>query len=161
MTETEYTITPALVKDPAEARTFDVDFYAKCVQLWRPNEQVSVGEFMRPSVPNGFAYRVTNAGTTGAKEPLWPKVIDQTIPSGSATFECSTAVAQGLNAITSPAVTSDPAGLTVTAVSVQETRKIRCTVSGGLDGQDYDLVYGFTLDAVSRVARLKVQVRKR
>lgn len=161
MTETEYTITPDLVKDPAESRTFDVDFYAKCVNGWRPNEEVSAGEYMRPSVPNGFAYLVTVAGATGTKEPFWPKVIDETVPNGSATFQCKAAGANGINTITSPAVVSDPAGLTVTAVSVQEFRKIRCTVAGGVDGQMYDLVYSFTLDGVPRVARLKVPVRKR
>jgi hypothetical protein len=161
MSDTEYTIGPALVKDPAESRTFDVDFYGKCANLWRANEEVQASEYLRPTVPNGFAYLVTASGTLANREPLWPKTIGETITSGSATLQCAAAGANGLDAISSPSAVSDPAGLTVSAVSVQEVRKIRATVAGGVEGQDYDLVYSFTLRGVPRVARLKVKARKR
>lgn len=161
MSDTEYTIGPALVKDPAESRTFDVDFYGKCVNLWRANEEVAGGEYLRPTVPNGFAYLVTAPGTLGFREPMWPKTIGETVPNGSVTLQCAAAGSNGLDLLSAPVVASDPAGLTVTDVSVQEVRKIRATVAGGIEGQDYYLVYSFTLRGVPRVARLKVKARKR
>lgn len=161
MSETEYTIQPALVMAPDDTRTFDVDFYDKCANLWRANEDVEANEYLLPPVPNGFAYVVTVAGRTAAKPPRFPTTIDETVASGSATLQCKAASAGGISAVSAPSVVSDPTGLTVSAVSVVESRKIRCTVALAVDEQDvdYDLVYSFTLDGVARTARLKVQVR--
>lgn len=158
--ETDYTITPALVLDPGETRTYDVDFFSKAAAFWRPNEDYSAAEYVRPILANGFAYQ-SGGGTSGAVEPRWPRTLAQTVVDGSVTWTCVAAGANGINAISAPSVASDPTGLTVASVSMVETRKIRLTVSGGVAGQDYDLVFSFTLASVPRVARQKVQIRKR
>jgi len=159
--ETDYTITPALVLDPADTRTYEVDLFSKAAIFWRPNEVYGATEYARPTTATGFSYQVTTAGTSGAAEPRWPKVLAQTVTDGSVVWTCTAAAANGINAISAPSAASDPTGLTITSVSVSETHKIRATVTGGILGQDYDIVYSFTLEAVARVARHRVQCRKR
>lgn len=44
------------------------------------------GEFVRPSVANGFTYLVTVAGTGGGSEPAWPTTLGATVVSGGVTF---------------------------------------------------------------------------
>lgn len=42
--------------------------------------------FIRPTVPNGYLYRVTEAGTTGGTEPTWPTTENQVVTSGGVTM---------------------------------------------------------------------------
>lgn len=149
------------VKDPGESLKVSLNLYTMCVIPWRPNEAQSAAEFIRPTVPNGFSYECTTAGTTGTKEPRWPTTISATVTDGSVTWTCRAASGSGVNAITSPTATSDPTGLTIASVSVSELHKILATYSGGTEGQSYDAVYSFTLDGVTRIARQAVLVHKR
>lgn len=157
---TDYTIQPTLEKNASETRTIEVDFFAKAAVLWRGNEDWSLNEQIRPTVANGYAYQATTPGTSGANEPRWPKTLAATVADGSVIWTCIAAGANGVNAITSPSAVSDPTGLTISAVSVVETRKIRCTIAGGTLGQEYDAVFSFTLDGQAREARLRVKIRK-
>jgi len=157
----EYTIQPKLVVDPADTRTYDVDFFSKAANFWRANEDFGLTEYVRPTLANGFAYQASVAGTSAGAEPRWPKALGLTVVDGSVTWTCVAAGANGINAISSPTAASDPTGLTIAGVAVSETRKIRLTVSGGLLGQNYDVVFSFTLNGVARVARHKVECRKK
>lgn len=156
----EFTFPDAL-KDPSESRLITLDLFKYCASFWRANEQVDSLEYLRPRKATGFAYQVTVAGTTGMREPVWPTVLAQTLVSGSVTLTCVAAAANGLNPITSPSAVSDPLGLTISAVSASESTKILATYSGGTLDQDYDAVFTFTLNGVSRVARQRVLIRKR
>lgn len=40
---------------------------------WSATATLSLGNIIAPTVPNGFVYEVTNAGTTGSIEPEWLK----------------------------------------------------------------------------------------
>jgi hypothetical protein len=157
-TENEYIFDP-VDKDPAGARKVVLDLFAICANFWRPNEQYSAGDFVRPNRANGFSYECTTAGTSNFREPsYWPQTIGATKTEGSVTWTCRAASTNGLAAITSPSAASD---LTVSDVSVEESTKILATyASGGTDGDDYDVVFSFTLDGVTRVARQTVRVRK-
>ena len=150
-----------LVKDPAESRPVILNLFRKCANFWRPNEQYATNEFIRPNKATGFSYQATTGGTSGAREPLWPKVLAATVTDGSVLWTCTAAGANGLNAISAPSGTSDPTGLTISSVSVSETANILATYSGGTLDQDYDAVFSFTLNGVTRIARQKVEVRKR
>ncbi len=53
---------------------------------WAATTAQSLGDFIRPVVPNGFVYEVTTAGTTGGTEPTWPTTPGNTVVNGSVTF---------------------------------------------------------------------------
>lgn len=156
----DYTF-PDAVKDPAAEKKVELNLFKYCANYWRANELVLLGEFVRPTKATGFAYQVSDGGTTGAREPTWPQTLGATVMSGSAMLTCVAAGSSGLNAISDPSAVSDPTGMTVTGVSESESTKILATYQGGTLGQDYDAVFTFTLNGITRVARQKVLIRKR
>ena len=44
---------------------------ADILPLWVAETAYSVGDCVQPTTPDGFRYRCTTAGTTGASEPTW------------------------------------------------------------------------------------------
>lgn len=44
--------------------------------------------FAVPTVSNGYYYKCTSAGTTGASEPTWPTTIGGTVVDGTVTWTC-------------------------------------------------------------------------
>jgi hypothetical protein len=158
--EREFTF-PSARKDSADEKKVELNLFKYCANYWRANELVEIGEYFRPTKSTGFAYQVSTGGTTGAREPKWPETSGATVISGSATFTCVPAGSNGLNALSSPSVVSDPTGMTISSVSVSESTKLLATYQGGTLGQDYDAVFTFTLNGITRVARQKVLIRKR
>lgn len=152
---------PETVKDPAESKKVTLNLFKYCASFWRANERVDQNEYVRPRKPTGFAYQASVAGTTAAREPTWPTTLGATKVDGSVTWTCVAASTNGLNEITSPSAVSEPTGLTISDVSVSESTKILATYSAGTVDQDFDAVFTFTLNGVSRVARQRVLVRKR
>ena len=57
---------------------------------WTATTAYALGTGRRPSQPNrnGFSYRVTTAGTSGATEPTWPLEIGQTVADASVVWTC-------------------------------------------------------------------------
>lgn len=49
--------------------------------------EYGAGQYILPSVDNGFAYKCIGGGATSA-EPSWPKAIGATVRSGTASFRC-------------------------------------------------------------------------
>jgi hypothetical protein len=160
MAEPKYRL-PDVQKDPAEALKVTLNLFYACANLWQRNEAYSLTDMIRPTRATGYAYECTNAGSSGNREPIWPRTLGSTVTDGSVTWTCRAAGDNGLSALSSPAATSDPTGLTVSDVSVEETTKILATYTGGQLGQDYDAVFTFTLNGVTRVARQRVEIRKR
>lgn len=157
----EFRFPDAPAKDPGEAYSVELDCFAICANFWRPNEQYSGGDYVRPNRPTGFAYQASG-GTSAAADPRWPVVLGLTVVDGSITWTCVAAAANGLNAVSAPSAASDPVGLTISGVVVSETTKILATYAiGGITGRDYTAVYTFTLNGQTRIARQKVPVRLR
>nr|WP_330366224.1 hypothetical protein [Phascolarctobacterium faecium] len=56
--------------------------------LWQAQKPVVVGQLVwSPSLPNGVIAKVTQAGTLGADEPIWPSIVGSTVESGSAVLK--------------------------------------------------------------------------
>lgn len=56
--------------------------------LWQEQKPVVVGQLVwSPSLPNGVISKVTQAGTLGADEPIWPSIVGSTVESGSAVLK--------------------------------------------------------------------------
>lgn len=147
--------------DPAETRKLTVNFFPICANFWAPNEIIATAEFIRPNVTSGFAYQATAVGTTGRAPPRWPQILGQTVVDGSITWTATTAGANGVFPISAPAVTSDPAGLTIASVAVVENTKIEAVFSGGILGQEYDAVYSGTIDGRTRIRRVRITIARR
>lgn len=159
----EFVFRKVQVNESPDTKKVTLNLFRWCANFWRANETHGSGEHIRPTRATGFAYECTTAGTTGAREPLWPRSLDATVTDGSVIWTCRAASTNGLNAITSPSAASDPTGLTIGSVSVDEGCKILATYEPPANslGQDYDAVFTFTLNGVTRVARQRVEIRKR
>lgn len=162
MSEPEYTWPPFQL-DPEDTRGVALSLFRECANFWRANEAYEAGEHIRPNRATGFAYQCTTAGSSGAREPVWPTTIGATAPDGSVVWTCAAAAGNGVTAISAPSAVSEPTGLTITNVAVSESTKILATYSapGSTAGQDFDAVFSFTLDGEPRKARQQVQIRKR
>lgn len=53
---------------------------------WSANTTLAVGDFIHPSTPNGYIFRVTTAGNTGTEEPTWPAQ-QATVGDGGVQYE--------------------------------------------------------------------------
>lgn len=65
----------------------------RAVQLWTASVALSLGVFVTATIPNGYQYEVTTAGTTGATEPTWPTTAGATVVNGTVTFTTRVAAA--------------------------------------------------------------------
>jgi hypothetical protein len=59
---------------------------------WKATTARALNFLGYPSRPNGYAYKVTVAGTSGATEPTWPTTLTQTVTDGTITWRCEAAV---------------------------------------------------------------------
>lgn len=58
---------------------------------WVALTNYSIGNFVRPTTPNGFRYEVTtDAGSAAAGEPVWPLTVGTTVVDGGITWTCRT-----------------------------------------------------------------------
>jgi hypothetical protein len=58
---------------------------------WVAVTNYALGNFRRPTVPNGFRYEVTaDAGSSGAAEPTWPTTVGATVVDDGITWTCRT-----------------------------------------------------------------------
>lgn len=156
---TDYTF-PDAIKDPAADKKVRLSLFRYCATFWRRNTQFDVGAYARPTRPTGFAYQ-SSGGTSGQREPTWPRALGLTVTDGSITWTCVAAGANGLSAVSSPTAVSDPTGITITEVAVEAVTDLIARYSGGVLGQNHDAVFSFTLNGLPRVARQRVKIRKR
>ena len=54
---------------------------AEANQAWQASKAVTTGQIVQPE--NGFMYRATKGGTTGAVAPVWPTAPDMAVDDGS------------------------------------------------------------------------------
>lgn len=54
---------------------------AEASQAWQAGKAVTAGKIVQPE--NGFMYRATKGGTTGATAPIWPTTTDTGVDDGT------------------------------------------------------------------------------
>lgn len=152
---------PDQVKDPGEVRNISVEFFNLCARFWEPNKPFSTSTVVRPSVGNGLEYVATTGGTTKSVEPRWPTTVGQSVVDGSVTWQAQAASASSLNVPSAPAVTATPSGITASSVSVVDSTRLVFTLSGGTEGQSYELAISATINGNVRMRRMTVNVQRR
>jgi hypothetical protein len=71
---------------PVYPMPFTADIFYS--QIWVTATGYALGAIRVPTTLNGFRYRCTVAGTSGAGEPVWPTTVGTTIADGTATWIC-------------------------------------------------------------------------
>ncbi len=56
---------------------------------WQALHAYAAGARVIPTTSNGYYYKVSIAGITGATEPAWPTTKNATVSNGAATFRCA------------------------------------------------------------------------
>ena len=152
---------PTITKDPEEVRSVILSFYSMCVLTWRRNEIFDADEIARPAGrPTGFAYQ-SSGGTSGIREPVWPRVLGANVVDGSVTWVAIAASTNGLNPITSIVAEDETGGLVALAPIVIESVKVSVDYTGGVVGQNHVVKYTAMINGAPRVARQIVKIRKR
>ena len=66
--------------------------------VWTANTTKNQGDIVCPTNGvDGMFFRVTTAGTTGATEPSWTKIIGQSVYDGSVVYEAYSSVFNDLS----------------------------------------------------------------
>lgn len=154
---------PCATKDPEETLGVELDLFPLCATYWISNEQHDVGDFVWPTRPNGYVYECTVAGRTGRLEPRWGTTADAAMPAldGSVQWTTRRGLLQGVSAVTGSPVATAPAGLTASAVVVNESTKLLVDYTGGTLDADYEVKFTFVISGRTRIGRQLVYVRKK
>lgn len=53
---------------------------------WTAATVLALDDYVHPTSPNGYIYKVTTGGTTDATEPVWPTTAGQMVTDGTVQF---------------------------------------------------------------------------
>ena len=82
----------------ADANSFDGVYKTLEGTAWAANTAYALDAVVVPTVPNGFTYICTTAGTSGTAEPAWPVTLDATVADGGAVWTCRSGNNKALDA---------------------------------------------------------------
>jgi len=86
--------TLSLLVDTEPDGTYDAKvYYGKLHSLitadaWEASTVYAEGDYVLPTVPNGYRYKCTTAGTSAAAEPTWPTTLAGTVADNTAVWTC-------------------------------------------------------------------------
>lgn len=130
-------------KDPDISAEYWIDFHDGIVQEATRRTRFEAGVVAYYPLDSGFYYEVTTAGRTGSHYPqALPRAAGETVSDGSAILTC-----RHPDDVTIPEVSSAtwtvPSGITL--ASQREVGTIAyITLSGGTDGEDYEILCRMT-----------------
>lgn len=145
-------------KDPDVPATYSIDWRRHLIgEALRETEFVQ-GAVVRPERATGFYYECTTAGLTKARYPVWPRVSGETVQDGSVVWTARHPDTPSLPSVQS-ATWTVPSGITKDSQSERATHT-HITLSGGTDGEDYELTCRMTPSSGNVVEQsITVQVR--
>ena len=143
----------ALTMTPNEAITLEFEFARALESLWLPGTEYTLGQYVRPTVPNGFEYECTNAGQTDTEEPDWPTTIAQTINDGSVEWTARDMATNATDTISSQTVVSDATMTIGTPTRVGSVVSVRVSGPSGCHEVVCQIITaaGDTIEATKRV----------
>lgn len=146
-------------KDPNVPAEYFVDFHDALVQVAARRTDFAAGVVLFFPQDTGFYYAVTTAGRTGTHYPVaLPRAAGQTVSDGSSVLTCRHPSAVTIATIASAAWTV-PSGLSMDSNRIDGTRAY-VTLSGGTDGEDYEVLCRMTPTAGSVIEKtITVPVR--
>jgi hypothetical protein len=130
-------------KDPDVDATYAIDCVERLVDLARRSFDFSLGAVVRAQRDTGWYYECTTAGRTSENYPaVFPRAAGETLQDGSVVWTCRHPSTPTLRSISSVVYTI-PTGLTLES-QTEDPTVAYFTVSGGVDGEDYDVVARIT-----------------
>lgn len=138
-------------KDPDVAATYEIDWLEQLVGSADRSETFAEGDFVLAQTDTGWYYECTIAGRTSAHYPTWPRADAETVRDGSVVWTCRHPDDASVPSVQSAAWTV-PDGLTLDA-QVESGYITQVTLSGGIDGVDYEILCRMTPTAGSAIER--------
>lgn len=129
-------------KDPDRPKTYSIDWRTYLVDEVQRATEYGLGDVVRPHRTTGLYYECTTAGLTSRQWPVWPRTAAETVTDGSVVWTAVHPDGASLTTVSS-AVWTVPSGLTLDSQSESDTHT-HVTLSGGTDGEDYDVVCTMT-----------------
>ena len=133
-------------KDPDTPTPYEINIFEEFIDPARRSELFALADLVRFPRDTGFYYECSKAGRTAANYPdALPRSANRTVIDGSAEWtakhpsDVSPVVVQSVTWIM-------PTGLTLDSQS-QSNHVAQAVISGGTDGQDYDVTARITPDA--------------
>ncbi len=78
------------VKELGEDAFADTDEFQSLP--WMASYVYRAGDYVVPTLDNGYRYLCSTAGTSGANEPTWPTTVDNTVADNTVTWTCKAAL---------------------------------------------------------------------
>lgn len=150
-------------KDPDEIKPVILNLWNLVAVFWESNEEYAAGEYVWPSKPMGYCAQCTIAGRSGASEPRWLPTPDVALTKrdGSVEWTMRPPGPNGLSLLGANPVAEAPPGIIVAALVVSEGHKLLVDYESGVDGEEYEVKFNFTIAGRARVGRQLVQVRRK
>jgi hypothetical protein len=124
-----------LSKTETEILEVHIEFARVMETIWRSGRSHSAGDYIRPTIPNGFELECTTGGQTGSREPRWPITAGITRNDGSAIWTARTFSTNATDTISSVNLET-PLGISTGSVITSGT-EVSFLISSGVNGSCY------------------------
>ncbi len=127
---------PEVLKTETEIWTAEVEFGRSLEFTWAGGKDYAVNDVRRPTRPNGWEYKVTTAGQSSKREPVWKVGAGKSVTDGGVTWLSQPVSTDGRDSIESVNLET-PTGIT-TANEAFSGTVVTFDISGGTYDADAD-----------------------
>lgn len=147
-------------QDPSETLDYAADFAQHCGRFREPDTDYALNTIVLPKRATGLQYKATTGGRSSTGEPRWPSAAAGTVTDGSVVWTAESITTGSLLRTLTTANWTGDTGITVGSPTTSGT-KSTVLISGGTDGQDYEIVCtGTCSDGTYPVVTFNVKVRR-